>query len=103
MYAGGKGVKRDEEQAARWVSASATQGYALAMSNFGTRCAAGNGVAKDDRRAYFWLTLAYLHGDRSAEKLRAAEAAKLTPAEVADQDRAAQNWKPRRVAANSKQ
>jgi len=103
FYASGKGVKRDEEQAARWVSASATQGNALAMSNFGARCASGNGVAKDGRRAYFWLTLAYLHGDRSSEKLRAAEAAKLTPAEVADQDRAAQNWKPRMVAANSKQ
>jgi TPR repeat protein len=102
LYAGGKGVKRDEEQAARWVSAAATQGYSLAMSNFGARFAAGNGVAKDDRRSYFWLTLAYLHGDRSADKLRGAEASKLTPADVAEQDRAAQNWKPRMVAANSK-
>jgi TPR repeat protein len=102
LYATGKGVKRDEEQAARWVSASATQGYALAMANFGERCAAGAGVAKDDKRAYFWLTLAFLHGDRSSEKMRTAEAAKLNPSEVADQDRAAQNWKPRMVAANQK-
>jgi TPR repeat protein len=103
LYATGKGVKRDEEQAARWVSASATQGYALAMANFGARCAAGNGVAKDDKRSYFWLTLAFLHGDKSVEKARMAAAAKLQPTEVAEQDRAAQNWKPRMVAANSKQ
>jgi len=102
LYASGKGVKRDEEQAARWVSAAATRGYALAMMDLGTRYAAGNGVARDDKRAYFWLTLAFLHGDRSGEKARAAEAARLKPEEVADQDHAAQNWKPRMIAAKSK-
>ncbi len=102
LYASGKGVNHDEEQAARWVSASATQGHALAMTNFGERCATGNGVPKDDKRAYFWLTLAFLHGDKSAEKLRTAEAAKLKPAEVSEQDHAAQNWKPRMAASNPK-
>jgi TPR repeat protein len=100
LYSGGKGVKRDAEQAARWVSASATQGYAPAMAELGTRFATGNGVAKNDQRAYFWLTLAFLHGDKSGEKTRAAAAAKLETAEVANQDRAAQNWKPRMAAAS---
>jgi TPR repeat protein len=95
LYAGGHGVKRDEEQAARWVSASAVQGYALAQANLGERYVAGNGVSRDDKRAYFWLTLAFLHGDTSVEKMRAAEAAKLKPTEVAEQDHVAQNWKPR--------
>ncbi len=95
LYATGKGVKRDEEQAARWVSASAIQGYAPAQENLGQRYATGNGVTQDDKRAYFWLTLAFLHGARSAEKLRTAEAAKLAPPDVASQDHAAQNWKPR--------
>jgi TPR repeat protein len=103
LYAGGKGVKRDEEQAARWVSASATQGYAPALTNLGERFAAGNGVEKDDKRAYFWLTLATLHGDKRAEKLRSAEAAKLSPADVADREHAAQNWKPRMPPALAKQ
>jgi TPR repeat protein len=69
------------------------------MTNLGSRYAAGNGVEKDDKRSYFWLTLAFLHGDRSAEKTRAAEASKLKPGEVAEQDHAAQNWKPRMAAA----
>ena len=102
LYAEGEGVKRDQEQAARWVSASAAQGYRPALASFGERYATGRGVAQDDRLAYFWLTLAFLHGDKSMEKLRAAEAAKLKPADVAAQDRSAQNWKPR-VAARPRQ
>lgn len=103
LYSSGKGVKRDEEQAARWVSASATQGYTPALENFGERYANGNGVEKDDKRAYFWLTLAFLHGDKKGERLRAAEAAKLSPADVADRERAAQNWKPRMAPARTRQ
>jgi len=99
LYATGKGVKRDEEQAARWISASAAQGYAPALSELGKRFAAGNGVDQNDKRAYFWLTLAFLHGDRSAEKTRSAEAAKLQPADISDQEHAAQNWKPRMAPA----
>ncbi|HTP35071.1 MAG TPA: tetratricopeptide repeat protein [Candidatus Acidoferrales bacterium] len=103
LYSSGKGVKRDEEQAARWVSASAAQGYAPAQASLGERFATGNGVTKDDKHAYFWLTLAFLHGEKSGEKTRSAEAAKLAPAEVAQQDRAAQNWKPRMASAKVKQ
>ncbi len=102
LYAGGHGVKKDEEQAARWVSASATQGYAPAMANLGMRFATGNGVAQNEQRAYFWLTLAFLHGDKSAEKTRTAAAAKLQATEVASEDRAAQNWKPRMAPASLK-
>ena len=99
LYSSGKGVKRDEEQAERWVSSSATQGYASAMAELGKRFANGTGVAKDDKRAYFWLTLAFLHGDKSEEKLRTAEAAKLAPADVTQEEHAAQNWKPRIASA----
>jgi uncharacterized protein len=98
LYAGGNGVKRDQEQAARWISAAATQGFAPAMADLGGRYDTASGVAREGKLAYFWLTLAFLHGDKSVEKLRAAEAAKLSPAEVAVQDRAAQNWKPRMAA-----
>jgi len=99
LYDDGDGVKRDHEQAARWMSASASQGYAPALAEFGERYATGRGVPQNDKRAYFWLTLAYLHGDHSVEKLRTAEAAKLQPADVTAQDRAAQNWKPRMAPA----
>ena len=102
LYASGKGVKKDEEQAERWMSASAIQGFAPAMADLGKRFASGTGVAKDDKRAYHWLTLAFLHGEKSEEKLRSAEAAKLTPADVAEEDHAAQNWKPRMASNKAK-
>ncbi len=99
LYAQGDGVKRDQQQAARWVSASARQGYTPALANFGERYATGQGVSQDDKRAYFWLTLAFLHGDKSVEKLRSQEAAKLKPAEIADEEHRAQNWKPKLATA----
>jgi len=103
LYATGKGVAHDEEQAARWVRAAASQGYAPAQARLGMRYASGSGMTQDDRRAYFWLTLAFLHGEKSVQKLRTAEAAKLQPDVVAATDQAAQNWKPRKVAAAPKQ
>jgi TPR repeat protein len=95
LFASGDGVKKDEPQAARWMSASATQGYAPAMAALGERYAAGRGVSQDEKRAYFWLTLAFLHGDKSVEKARATLGAKLKPADMVEEDRAAQSWKPR--------
>src|SRR5215831_13528108 len=98
LCSSGEGTKRDEEQAARWTSAAAAQGYAPAMMAFGERYAIGNGVVQDHKRAYFWLTLAFLNGEKHGEKLRAAEAAKLPAEEVAQQERAAQDWRPRAVS-----
>jgi uncharacterized protein len=99
LYAAGKGIPRDEELAVNWIRASASQGYVPAQALFGTRYATGSGIAQDHRLAYLWLTLAFLHGDKSVEKLRSAEAAKLTPAVVAATDQAAQSWRPRAAAA----
>ncbi|HLK65628.1 MAG TPA: tetratricopeptide repeat protein [Bryobacteraceae bacterium] len=104
LYAEGKGgIPHDEEQAVRWVRAAASQGYPPALARLGIRYANGMGIAQDSKRAYFWLTLAYLHGDKSVEKLRSAQAAKLSAEEVSASDQAAQNWKPRTFAAAKKQ
>jgi len=103
LYAEGKGgIPHDEEQAVRWVRAAASQGYPPALARMGIRYANGQGIAQDTKRAYFWLTLAYLRGDKSVEKLRAAQAAKLTPADVSASDQAAQNWKPRLYSSAKK-
>ncbi|SRR5579871_356070 len=102
LYATGKGVPHDEEQATNWVRVAASQGYPPAEARLGTRYATGNGTTQDDRLAYFWLTLAYLHGEKSAEKLRAAEAAKLKPADVNATDLQAQRWKPRTIVKSAK-
>ena len=92
----------DEEQAVRWVRASASQGFPPAQAALGTRYANGLGIQQDTKRAYFWLTLAYLHGEKNVEKVRSAQAAKLSPADVSTTDQTAQNWKPRVIAAAKK-
>jgi TPR repeat protein len=100
LYATGDGPPRDQEQALRWIGAAASQGYAPAQARFGIYYATGRGIAQDHRLAYFWLTLAFLRGDRSHEKLRAAEGAMLSPEEVATTEQSAQSWKrhiPRRA------
>ena len=103
LYAEGKGgIPHDEEQALRWVRAAASQGYPPAEARLGVRYAAGLGIGQDTRRAYFWLTLAYLRGEKSEEKVRTEQAAKLSPKEVSDTDQAAQNWKPRVAPAGKK-
>ncbi len=96
LYAEGKGgIPKNEEEAVRWVRAAASQGYPPAQARLGIRYANGQGIAQDTKHAYFWLTLAYLHGDKSVEKIRAAQAAKLSPADVSATDQSAQTWKPR--------
>jgi TPR repeat protein len=103
LYATGKGgIPHDEEQALRWVRAAASQGYPPAQARLGARYAEGLGIAQDSKRAFFWLTLAYLHGDKSVEKLRTSLAAKLSPADVSATEQAAQNWKPRVAPAAKK-
>jgi len=103
LYAAGKGgIPHDEEQALRWVRAAASQGYPPAEARLGVRYATGLGIALDTKRAYFWLTLAYLRGEKNIEKLRSAQAAKLSPADVSATDQAAQNWKPRVAPAAKK-
>jgi hypothetical protein len=103
LYAEGKGgIPHDEEQAVRWVRAAASQGYPPAQARLGIRYATGLGIAQDDKRAYFWLTLAYLHGDKSVEKMRTSLSAKMTPADVSATEQSAQNWKPRVASAAKK-
>jgi len=102
LYASGKGVAHDDEQAVRWTRAAAGRGYAPAQAALGTRYARGQGMDRDDKHAYFWLTVAWLHGEKSVDKLRAEEAAKLSPADVSTTEKSAQNWKPRTYAAQKK-
>jgi TPR repeat protein len=99
LYTSGKGVERDDEQARHWIRASASRGYAPAQARLGLRYAEGNNVTEDHAKAYFWLTLAYNHGEKRFEKQRAAEAAKLNPADAKQLEAAAQSWQPRTLTA----
>jgi TPR repeat protein len=55
---GGKGFARDMEQAAGWYRRAAEQGDPGAQGTLGVLYSIGQGVARNDVEAYFWLDLA---------------------------------------------
>jgi len=54
MYAMGRGVKQDYEQAVTWYRMAANQGYAKAQSNLGVMYDKGHGVKQDYNQAVKW-------------------------------------------------
>ena len=52
------------------VSKAAEQGDALAQTNLGALYANGNGVERDDARAYAWTSLAAGQGNETAKRNR---------------------------------
>ena len=66
-YAAGRGVLKDEAEAARWYRLAAEQGDAKAQVNLGVIYANGWGVLKDEAEAARWYRLAAEQGDASAQ------------------------------------
>jgi hypothetical protein len=55
MYAGGKGVAKDEAVAVSWYRKAASQGHAPAQASLGDAYSKGlGGVVKDDAKAAAW-------------------------------------------------
>jgi uncharacterized protein len=94
MYEKGEGVKADPSQAAKWYRKSADQGYAKAQYALGKTYADGRGVLQDYIEAHKWLNLASSNGEPEAAKQRDDVANKMTPAQVAEAQRLAKEWKP---------
>ncbi len=94
MYKGGKGVPQDDAEAARWYRLAAVQGLDRAQFNLGIMYATGRGVQQDYVQAYLWFSLAAAQGHGSAQKFRDNVLAEdMTPAQVADAERLAREWK----------
>lgn len=102
MYWSGEGVPRDHKEAARLYLLAANQGYARAQNDIGFMLGFGEGIPpRDDIEAYKWLTLGIerytsKNQDRleQAKKDRAALAARMSPAQIAEAERRAKAWKP---------
>ena len=67
LYAQGRGVAQDDEQAAQWFRRAAEQELPVAQYNLGTLYAAGRGVRQDDREAAAWFRLAAEQGHAGAQ------------------------------------
>ena len=96
MYANGQGVPQDYAEAARWYSEAAEQGNALAQVNLGGMYAHGQGVKADKVLAHMWYNLASAAGQSDASKYRNTVAESMKPEEIAEAQRLAREWTPRR-------
>ena len=94
---GGHGVPQDPAQAALWYRKAADQGNALAQAHLGLIYEHGYGVPRDPVMARMWLNLAVSRAPllSMAVKLRNEVAAKMTPAQIAEAERLAEEWKPK--------
>lgn len=57
----------DYPQASHWFSLAATQNHSLAQFNLGVMCSLGQGVQKDDAKAFQWFQKAADQGDSGAQ------------------------------------
>jgi uncharacterized protein len=115
-YYTGRGVQNDMAAAVSWFRKAAEQGDASAQVQLGKMYGAGMGVPEDHVTAHMWFNLAAASGDetkglpleffwpntaiKSAFDLTAAEwrdnAAKyMTPAQIAEAQKMASEWKPK--------
>ncbi len=67
MYYEGKGVTKDDAQAAAWYRKAAEQGDANAQNNLGMMYDIGLGVTKDYAQAAVWFRKAAEQGDANAQ------------------------------------
>ena len=106
MYANGQGVTQDYVEAVRWYRKAADQEDAAAQYNLGIRYDNGQGVTQDYVLAHMWLNLSASNSSGDDRKrtaiARDAVAAKMTPAQIAEAQRLAREWKPKRVESKDR-
>ncbi len=95
MYGTGRGVTQDYAEAARWYRKAAEQGNAKAQYHLGSMYGTSRGVPQDYVQAYKWWNLAGAQGNKYAIKNRDHVAEKMTPAQIAEAQRLAREWKPK--------
>lgn len=93
-YFEGTGGPQDLASAARWFKKAAELGVGDSQYNLGLLYQAGSGVPRDLGEAYKWFSIAAAGGDAAARASAVDLEAKLTPAQLAAADQAAQAFRP---------
>ena len=73
----------------------AEKGDASAQFSLGFMYELGQGVPQDYVQAYMWFNLAAAQGTRGAAEWREHIAARMTPAQIAEAQKLASEWKPK--------
>jgi len=99
MYHDGKGVSQDYQEAIRWYRMAANQGDADAQYNLGRLYDTAPGV-RDWVKAHMWYNLAASQQTdkdrRKSVKRRDKLEEKMTREQIAEAQRLARKWKPKR-------
>jgi TPR repeat protein len=98
MYHYGQGVAQDHAEAMRWWREAAEQGVIDAQFALGNLYADDSAIARDDVLAYMWYSIATLQtGDEWLRAIagsnRDALAPRMTPADIAEAQRRATEWR----------
>ena len=92
-YAKGRGIPKDQAEAAKWFRKAAEQGHADAQFSLALRYALGDGVPKDDVLAYKWFLLAGAKHEKHRKAISIIEHS-LTPEQRAEGQKLAREFKP---------
>ena len=95
LYENGDGVPRDYAKARQWYEKAAAQGDAKAQLYLGLQSSFGQGVPMDLVEAYMWYSLAAGNGNPHAPGYRADLSRQMTPAQIAEAQKRAREWKPK--------
>jgi uncharacterized protein len=95
FYWEGKGVPQDYIEAVKWFRKAADQGFPAAQYMLGAIYGLGQGVPLDFVRAHMWLNLSGAQGNQDATEVRDTIAKQMTPAQIAEAQRLAREWKPK--------
>lgn len=89
------GVPQSDQMALFWFRRAAQQGDALAFAKLGLMYAQGRAVPQDFVRAHMWYNLSAANGEKKALESRDALAKQMTPAQIAEAQKLAQEWRPK--------
>ena len=93
LHENGDGVPEDYEKAREWYVKSAAQGDANAQFYLGLMSAFGRGGPLDLVQAHMWYSLAAANGHARAPLHRNDLAKQMKPAQIADAQKRAREWK----------
>ena len=90
----GRGVTQNYAEAVKWFRFAADQGDASAQYALGLMYGNGRGVPHDYVSAHMWFNLSAARGIQNAVKVRDEVAKHMTPAQIAEAQKLAREWKP---------
>ena len=97
LYRYGQGVPQDYAEAVKWYRMATEQGNVDAQFDLGFMYGKGRGVPQDYVQAHLWFNLAaaQAYGEQ-ASRNRDIIADKMTPAQIAEAQRLARDWRPKK-------